>query len=84
MIERSAKRDLVERLRYQRAQARELLQDIQHHFDEGCHHLSTLGDLDGMAAVDQANPQQWIDAARLQLQTGFMMAERAIEQPSEF
>lgn len=67
-----------------RRAASELLVDVQDYFDRQCHHLSTLGDLDGMAAVDQANPQQWIDAARLQLQTGFMMAERAIEQPGEF
>lgn len=84
MVNTTAKRDLVERLRHQRQQARELIEDLQHALDEGCMHLTATDDIAGMEAFEQANPQQWIDAARLQLQTGFMMAERAIEQPSEF
>lgn len=80
----AAKLEILGQLESARVQVAELLTDLQEHFDRQCHHLSTLADIEGMTAVEQANPQQWIDAARLQLQTGFMMAERAIEQPGTF
>lgn len=78
------RQDLIERLHHLRVQAGELVTDLQMALDDQCQHVQVLHDVESMEAITAANPQQWIDAARLQLQTGFMMAERAIEQPQEF
>jgi len=75
---------IAERLRAAGAELAQLLRDIEQAINDQHDHAKAARDVEEMQRLADADPFHWIDAAKASLKQGFMFANRALTQPTDF
>jgi len=76
--------ELLRSLREQAEKLRDTLAAVEQHVMDQHQHAKVCDDFAEMERLDSAAPFEWIAQARMALRSGFMFAERALQQPATF